>query len=102
MAALPSSKLAALQHLPKSFNPFGSLFDTLELVQAPPRPSFIPASIYEATLSPYFPLIFGVVYFILAKTLSYCTDGKDRIQGDKWRVVLVAHNLLLAVYSGWT
>ena len=57
---------------------------------------------YDLFLNPATPIIFGIVYFITAKTLSHYSDGKNRMQGPIWNAVIVLHNIILAVYSGWT
>ncbi|GAA6039523.1 hypothetical protein JCM8097_008366 [Rhodosporidiobolus ruineniae] len=69
----------------------------------PPRPEGIPfPSAYDAFMNPVTPFLFGLIYFITAKTLSHYQNGKNRIQGKGWDVAVVAHNLFLAVYSAWT
>lgn len=71
----------------------------------PPAPAGIPRTLadsYEFTLNPYFPLAFGIVYFILAKTLSSLQTGKNRIAAPGWNVAVLAHNVFLAAYSAWT
>lgn len=53
-------------------------------------------------LNPWTPLAFGLIYFAVTKTLSHYQDGKNRMQGKRWKAFIVAHNMFLAVYSGWT
>lgn len=53
-------------------------------------------------MNPLTPFLFGIVYFAVAKTLSHYQNGHNRIQGKRWNVVVVAHNVFLAVYSAWT
>ncbi|GAA5941252.1 elongation of very long chain fatty acids protein [Sporobolomyces koalae] len=87
-ASMPraSSFLAALADSPK-----------------PRQPEHIPfPSAYETFMNPLTPFIFGIVYFAVAKTLSHYQNGRNRIQGKRWNVVVVAHNVFLAVYSAWT
>ncbi|KAK4053987.1 hypothetical protein OIO90_003632 [Microbotryomycetes sp. JL221] len=69
----------------------------------PPKPSkLIPDQLYDLTMSPWTPLVFGAVYFVSAKLLSANQNGKNRIQGKVWDVLVLMHNVLLAVYSGAT
>ena len=53
-------------------------------------------------LNPWVPVVFGVLYFAVTKTLSHYQDGKNRMQGKRWKAFVVIHNMILAVYSGWT
>ncbi|KAL8292504.1 hypothetical protein RQP46_001116 [Phenoliferia psychrophenolica] len=53
-------------------------------------------------LNPWTPVVFGVAYFAITKTLSHYQDGKNRMQGKRWKAFVVIHNMILAVYSGWT
>lgn len=53
-------------------------------------------------MNPWTPLIFGILYFAAAKTISHYTDGKNRLQGRFWNAAVVLHNVILAAYSGWT
>lgn len=53
-------------------------------------------------MNPVVPFVFGIAYFAVAKTLSHYQNGHNRIQGKRWNVVVVAHNVFLAVYSAWT
>ncbi|KAK4048631.1 hypothetical protein OIV83_004601 [Microbotryomycetes sp. JL201] len=70
---------------------------------APPKPSAaIPTALYDLTMSPWTPFTFGLVYFITAKVLSAKQDGKNRIRGKGWDLLVVLHNVFLAVYSAAT
>ncbi|GAA5960832.1 hypothetical protein JCM21900_002298 [Sporobolomyces salmonicolor] len=82
----PSSFLASLKNAPKPAAPAGIPFP----------------SAYDTFMNPLTPLLFGLFYFATAKTLSHYQNGRNRIQGKGWNVVVVAHNIFLAVYSGWT
>ncbi|GAA5991834.1 hypothetical protein JCM11641_002119, partial [Rhodosporidiobolus odoratus] len=69
----------------------------------PPRPEGIPfPAAYDLFMHPVTPLIFSVIYFATAKTLSHYQNGRNRIKGRGWDVAVVAHNLFLALYSAWT
>lgn len=87
-APRPSSFLASLTDSPR-----------------PPAPSGVPSVIsdtYDLFLNPVVPITFGIVYFIVAKTLSHFQDGKNRIRGKGWDAVVLLHNIILAGYSIWT
>ncbi|GAA5833372.1 hypothetical protein JCM11251_003476 [Rhodosporidiobolus azoricus] len=72
-------------------------------VEKPPRPEGIPLpGLYDAFMNPWTPLIFGLLYFVTAKTLSHYQNGKNRIRGPFWDFAVVAHNVFLAAYSAWT
>lgn len=78
-------------------------FDSLRNAQMPAQPTGIPfPNQYNFFMNPMFPLAFGIGYFIVAKTLSHLSDGKNRMQGPYWNALVVLHNIILAVYSGWT
>ncbi|GAA5869211.1 hypothetical protein JCM3774_003981 [Rhodotorula dairenensis] len=71
----------------------------------PPAPSGVPNVVhdtYDLFLNPVVPITFGIVYFVVAKTLSHYQDGKNRIRGKGWDAVVLLHNIILAVYSAWT
>ncbi|KAM0787310.1 hypothetical protein ACM66B_007084 [Microbotryomycetes sp. NB124-2] len=69
----------------------------------PPKPSAaIPSALYDLTMSPWTPFMFGLVYFVTAKYLSAKQDGKNRIKGRVWDALVVLHNVFLAVYSAAT
>lgn len=53
-------------------------------------------------IHPLTPLVFGVVYFVVAKVLSHRQNGKNRIKGKVWDALVIAHNVALAAYSAWT
>ncbi|KWU41145.1 hypothetical protein RHOSPDRAFT_27829 [Rhodotorula sp. JG-1b] len=87
-APRPSSFLASLTDSPR-----------------PPAPSGVPNVVhdtYDLFLNPVVPITFGLVYFVVAKTLSHYQDGKNRIRGKGWDTVVLLHNIILAVYSAWT
>lgn len=87
-APRPSSFLASLTESPR-----------------PPAPSGVPSVIsdtYDLFLNPVVPITFGLVYFVVAKTLSHYQDGKNRIRGKGWDAVVLLHNIVLAGYSIWT
>ncbi|GAA5969711.1 hypothetical protein JCM3765_001214 [Sporobolomyces pararoseus] len=76
---------------------------TLKDAPKPAQPANIPfPSAYETFMNPLTPFLFGIIYFAVAKTLSHYQNGHNRIQGKRWNVVVVAHNVFLAVYSAWT
>lgn len=52
-------------------------------------------------LNPWTAIIFGALYFIACETASRYQNGTNRISGRGWTAVVVAHNVLLAVYSSW-
>lgn len=92
--------------------PFAPVARSFGCRRAPARGPFTRRSHLVSTLatptdstltSPYFPIIFGAIYFVTAKYLSAKQNGKNRLQGSKiadWAVL--AHNVFLAAYSAWT
>ncbi|KAK4705431.1 hypothetical protein P7C70_g765, partial [Phenoliferia sp. Uapishka_3] len=80
-----------------------SFFGLLTNSPTPERPEGIPfPAAYDFFLNPWTPLVFGLLYFATTKTLSHYQDGKNRMQGKRWKAFVVLHNVFLAVYSGWT
>lgn len=93
-----------------TFSPLASsLFDTESSIktffrhvahhpypQADPR---IPLSksLFEFTIRPEFPISLVIGYVVMIGWLNYHQDGRDRMKGDRWKAVLVLHNVLLAV-----
>ncbi|KAA1083768.1 hypothetical protein PGT21_017103 [Puccinia graminis f. sp. tritici] len=70
----------------------------------PPVPSKLPISqnLFEFTLRPELPFTIVCVYLALIALLNKRQDGKNRMKGPWWKAVLLMHNIILAVYSGWT
>ncbi|KDE07202.1 hypothetical protein MVLG_02602 [Microbotryum lychnidis-dioicae p1A1 Lamole] len=82
---------------------FRATLASLENFGTPPQPDgIIFPQLYYFFLHPWTPIVFAIVYFFTTKYLSANSDGKNRITGKRWKVVVVMHNLFLAVYSAWT
>ncbi|GAA6062524.1 hypothetical protein JCM10212_001574 [Sporobolomyces blumeae] len=99
MAYNPVSSSQYSASVPRASTFLASLKDSPK----PMQPSGIPfPSAYETFMNPLTPFLFGIVYFAVAKTLSHYQNGHNRIQGKRWNVFVVAHNVFLAAYSAWT
>ncbi|KAI9622122.1 hypothetical protein KEM48_007433 [Puccinia striiformis f. sp. tritici PST-130] len=70
----------------------------------PPVPSNIPISrkLFEFTMRPELPFTIVCGYLAVIAILNKRQDGKNRMKGPWWKAVLLLHNVILAVYSGWT
>jgi len=70
----------------------------------PPVPAKLDMSkrIFEFTMRPELPFTIVFGYLALIAFLNKRQDGKNRMKGPWWKAVLLLHNIILAVYSGWT
>lgn len=73
--------------------------------------NIVPNSFYEASLQAWVPIVFSIVYYIVAHGANHAfffsQKSKDLTKANsplaallRWGIV--AHNAFLAVYSGWT
>jgi len=71
------------------------------------HPLTIPADVYKTLLSPSVPI---TVAFVYASLVTYLNDVNARRKYKPWafsrtrlfKILVIIHNVLLAVYSGWT
>lgn len=83
---------------------FNSLVSDVLNHPYPPVPSKIPFSqrFFESTIKPEVPFTIVFGYLALIAILNQRQDGKNRMKGPWWKALLLLHNVLLALYSGWT
>lgn len=108
----PGPRDAALLHT--------SLAERMAAIPLPPGPESWPyplnkiatTSFYEVSLQAWVPVVFSIVYYVVAHSANHFFVGpkhaaRDYTKGSgvfaailRWLVI--AHNAFLAVYSGWT
>ncbi|CAO1616475.1 unnamed protein product [Sympodiomycopsis kandeliae] len=97
-----------------------SLTQRLDSTPFPPGPTTWPYPLnkivttcfYEFTLQAWVPIVFSLIYYIVAHSANHFFVGpkhvaKDYTKGNgilpvSLRYLVIAHNAFLAVYSGWT
>lgn len=77
-----------------------------------PLTNIVSKSFYDFTLQAWVPIVFSLIYYIVAHGANHFfvghgKQGKDFTKGSSLlaktlRVGVIAHNAFLAVYSGWT
>jgi len=65
---------------------------------------FIPINLYEASLKPAAPILFSIVYYLVAHSANHVQNPKDRTRGQTigarlLRFLIILHNAVLCLYS---
>lgn len=97
-----------------------SLTERLASIPLPPGPETWPypldkiasRSFYEVSLQAWVPIVFSLVYYLVAHSANHFFVGPKHVARDYTkgtgvlalllRNLVIAHNAFLAVYSGWT
>lgn len=113
------SRLFGLKASPYPLDPSSSASTPWDTLSAPfPRyptsdklfKAIFPPNIFYATLSPWLPLGFSLLYYVVAHAANRIAKSKGSkdftkgsgLQARLLRFLILIHNAGLAIYSGWT
>lgn len=93
----------------------GTTYFNMEANTPPPSYPFrhsifaqlIPVSFFDASLKPSVPIVFSILYYIVAHSANHVQSPKDRTRGQSigarlLRFLIILHNAALCLYSLFT